>query len=271
MHTQQGYSAIQDIHAMLCQEVGNGPSPPWSTLPSSPVCQVTPALLNILLVAATTSAWASEEEQVYIEGCNLAAVPQCYIGDAPGKSLCTAPDLIKAGRETARLFAGHRVQRAGFVGKFGKPSPLLNGFQEGCKEYGLKLEPENIFFQQAQPSGGTLAAEEVLLLAEKPDAMLFESGLAATGALSAWNKGGIKIPEQLKIVACGSPALLEYLSPSVTAVTFPVEAMAEDALTALLSSIGGNRIQMHKTYEPEFVFRESCGPFPGKKAYRIFI
>lgn len=212
----------------------------------------------------------SEEEQLYVDGCGL-TLPQCFIGNKTGRSGSAVPDLFKAGRETARLFSAHKATRASFIGKPGKGTALLSGFKDGCREYGLQLLPEHIFERQASPIGGSLAAEEIAALSERPDAVLFESDLAAIGALSVFARYGITIPGELKLVACGSHALLEYLTPSVSVVTFPIEEMAEDALSSLVSAVHGGKERIHKLYEPEFIFRESCGAFPGKKAYRIFV
>ncbi len=211
-----------------------------------------------------------EADFSYIEQLNL-KLPICYIGSPSGKNVSMLPDYINAGKEVARLFAAYKLSHVAFVGWKGEGSYLLNGFSKGCGEYGLQFAANDVFQHPSSPLGGARAAEDILLRDEIPQAILFESDKAVIGAMGVFQKRGLRIPENLKIVACGNNPLLEYLPPSITALTFPMRVMVEDALLAAVAAIGGKRRQSSKLYAPEFIFRESCGAFPGKKAYRIFI
>ena len=211
----------------------------------------------------------TEEDRVFIERSDI-EIPICCVGWESKRHSSIALDIFTAGRDTAALFAAHKLERVAFVGDVEEDVSLLNGFAQGCKENKMEFDSDLVFACGPRAFEGERIAEIVLASARRPEGLLFASDEAAIGALQAFHRRNVDIPGRIKIVAKGTVALAEYTIPSLSVITSPMDALFKEGM-ALLEKQLKSKTVVHSSKPMDFVYRQSCEAAPNKKAYRIFI
>jgi LacI family transcriptional regulator len=109
--------------------------------------------------------------------------------------------------------------------------------------------------------GGAQATEHLLSCRPRPTGLTTASVGQAAGALHAASKLGFRVPEDLSIVSCVDTPLVEFLGPSITAVSFPYAEMGAVAVDALIEQLlGGEPRDALVAAKPEMIVRASTGP-----------
>ncbi len=103
--------------------------------------------------------------------------------------------------------------------------------------------------------GGYAAGQELMAAAERPTAVFASSDLQAVGVLRAVREAGLRVPEDVAIVAFDGTAEAEYCWPPLTVVRQPVERMAAEVVRQLVEGTVGRPT----AYPTELVVRKSCG------------
>ena len=104
------------------------------------------------------------------------------------------------------------------------------------------------------------AANRLLAGEPRPTALLVANNLMTIGALRAVRTAGLRIPDQLALVAVDDPPWAELIDPPLTTLAQPVRTLAEAAMQLVLERIEGNRLEATRTVMPfELRIRESCG------------
>lgn len=79
------------------------------------------------------------------------------------------------------------------------------------------------------------------ILKLQPTAIVIGSSELTIGGLKAIREAGLSVPDDISIVGYGDPAWFDLLSPALTAVGLPVEAIADNAANQLFSQIKHRR------------------------------
>ncbi len=112
-------------------------------------------------------------------------------------------------------------------------------------------------------SGGAEAAER--LLESRPDlTALYVSTLAqAVGVLHAVAGLGLRVPEDLSLVAYDDMPLADYLTPPLTTIRMPLAELGAAAVDALVEQLlGAEPEDVVVPGDPEVVVRGSTAPPP---------
>ena len=108
---------------------------------------------------------------------------------------------------------------------------------------------------------GMDAARQILVLpnSERPDAVFAANDMVALGALTAFLRAGIRVPEDIAVVGFDDVAYASQTVVPLTSVRQPAYAMGRAAAMRLLTQIGspGSRAVENQMFEPELVVRES--------------
>jgi LacI family repressor for deo operon, udp, cdd, tsx, nupC, and nupG len=105
--------------------------------------------------------------------------------------------------------------------------------------------------------GGERATAE--LLEQGATALVVANNLMAVGALRAVKRAGLRVPEQLSLVAIDDPPWAELTDPALTTLAQPVRAMAEAAAELLLGRLEGRRKRPKRVvFSFELRHRGSC-------------
>jgi LacI family transcriptional regulator len=84
--------------------------------------------------------------------------------------------------------------------------------------------------------------------------------MMSMGALLALHEAGIRVPEDISLIAVGDPPYLAYAIPPLTTLALPIEEAGRRAAQLLLTWIRGNPPATKQTIvlPYEMRLRESC-------------
>ena len=105
--------------------------------------------------------------------------------------------------------------------------------------------------------GGHATMAGLIATGRTPEALFASSDLQAVGVLRAAHEAGLRVPEDLAVVAFDGTAESEYTHPPLTVVRQPIAAMAETAVALLLRA--PTSPASHEVVSGELVLRASCG------------
>jgi len=138
----------------------------------------------------------------------------------------------------------------------------IAGFVDAYRERGLTPDPRLI---RAEKSAMDYAFSEALGLLSSsaaPTAFLCLGTRILSGVLHALRHAGRSVPDDVSVVSIGDTDLSQLFSPSITSLTWDLEAVGRAAAQMLLKRLDGAI-----AYEPEhvvlttqLVLRESCSP-----------
>lgn len=104
------------------------------------------------------------------------------------------------------------------------------------------------------------AVAEMLRSQQRPTGMVVANNVMTLGTLRALHEAGIRVPDDVGIIAIDDPPWAPFVSPSLTCVAQPIERMAADAMELLLDRVEGRRDQPRRIVQPlELRVRTSCG------------
>ena len=175
----------------------------------------------------------------------------------------------------ARLAVGHLLElgheRIGYIG--GLPGSDVSdrrrsAYRAILTEAGLRPRPGWAVAGGWDPESGHRATAELLRVRPAVTAVLVANAVVATGAVNAVTEAGLRVPEDLSIVAVHDLWFAERLTPPLTVVRLPLAEMGKRAVELLLTDQPGDAAVSEEIVEPapELVVRGSTAPPPaGRK------
>jgi DNA-binding LacI/PurR family transcriptional regulator len=136
---------------------------------------------------------------------------------------------------------------------------LASGFRGRAADRGASraLVAESDFSEQ----GGAYAARALLERRLRPTGLTTASVGQAVGALHAAWQLGLRVPEDVSIVACGDTTLMEFLCPPLTAVRLPYAELGAAAVDGLIEQLlGAEPTDVLVDAAPEVIVRGSTSP-----------
>jgi LacI family transcriptional regulator len=108
---------------------------------------------------------------------------------------------------------------------------------------------------------GYQAAQEILALAERPQAIFAANDLMAIGCMSALMEAGVTVPEQIAVVGFDDITTARYVRPALTTVCVKIADLGRRAVTRLADAIvtPSELPPDTETVPAEVVVRKSCG------------
>lgn len=159
------------------------------------------------------------------------------------------------------LLHGHR--RIAFVG--GPPESTTTqdrqaGFEAALVEHDIPLDRRYLRYGDLRPQGGYQAMRELLLLTERPTAVLIANDLMALGAIKAIRDEGLSIPRDLAVVGFDDTLITSYVDPALSTVAVPMHQLGQEAARTMLGLLRGDEDSPAKTLPTKLVVRRSSGP-----------
>jgi DNA-binding LacI/PurR family transcriptional regulator len=113
----------------------------------------------------------------------------------------------------------------------------VKGYKDACKQYDLPVICERIQFAMESVEKGVLR-----LLAKNPHltAILTSQDMAVTGIIKAVQNRGLRIPEDISIVASAIEQMAELTTPPLTTINSQAEAASFQAAMLLIEQLEGN-------------------------------
>jgi LacI family transcriptional regulator len=136
----------------------------------------------------------------------------------------------------------------------------LLGYRIGLEEAGLPCPPEYLAEADFFLRDGETAMEQLLALDESPDAVFAASDVMAIGAMSAIEKAGLRVPDDIAIVGFDDVPYATLVSPQLTTVRQDAPAQGIAAAEGVLRMIVDPSASPIELVVPvELIVRESSG------------
>lgn len=130
-------------------------------------------------------------------------------------------------------------------------------FQNLCDEYSLNA---SIYLRSNEsPSDfGYRMTIQAMKLVPRPTVLFFSTDISALSGMKALHDLGIRVPEDIEILTCGTDQVLDYMIPSVSSARYAIDEAVEYCINILI-----NRYYKNDTgrkciiFDPSFTYRET--------------
>jgi LacI family transcriptional regulator len=159
---------------------------------------------------------------------------------------------------------GH--ERIGFVGLDADTDTAhrrRQGYLDGLSVAGLAYDPSLERVAPATEPGGRdgIAALFASKADPRPTAVFAASLMSALGVRAGVVAAGLRIPEDVSLIAFNDHPIAEHLAPPLTTVRMPNLTMGREAVHMLLAALDGRPVQdLMVGGAPEIVVRSSTAP-----------
>ena len=173
---------------------------------------------------------------------------------------CVVVDNDLSAKTATEHLLGSGSKRIGFVGG---PNHLeivrqrKHGYLEALRNGGLPIEKELVVCRSLNYEEGRVATRKLLLLDERPDAILAMNDSMAFAAMKEIKSFGLRIPQDVALVGYTDEMHSNYVEPALTAVTHQTYRMGTEACRLLLDDIQGMSVLREVVVPTRLVIRGS--------------
>ncbi len=143
---------------------------------------------------------------------------------------------------------------------FASSQTRLQGWEQARTEHGSQIEKSwQVYCDTNSGEGGYYAMEDLWRAGARPDGIAACNEHVALGVMRFLAEKGVRIPEDVSIVAYEATVLGSHAIPPLTTVDIHKEDMGMIAAKLLLKRIQNpDGPVVHKMVEPDLVIRKSC-------------
>jgi LacI family transcriptional regulator len=142
----------------------------------------------------------------------------------------------------------------------------LAGFRAAMRAAELPVETQFVTEASFEEAAGFRAMERVLEPRARPTAVAVWSLGAAIGALASARRRGLRVPEELSVVAFHDAPLAAYLDPPLTTIRMPLRELGERSVDCLVKLVeGASTPSIVIQTPPLLVLRDSTAPPPRRR------
>lgn len=173
-------------------------------------------------------------------------VPTVIVNDSSAQlSSVTVDNTAGMRMATEHLIAqGHRsIGYLALDGDTERSRSRTDGWRIALQDAGLPVRAEWMIEAGHTAETGEIAAREVLALPERPSAVVVASVMAATGVLAACREQGLRLPQDLSVIAFNDVFFAAQLDPALTVVTSPLAEMGSASVELLLRLLSGGEAE----------------------------
>ena len=136
----------------------------------------------------------------------------------------------------------------------------LKGYRDALAEAGISL-PDPYVVHATDDASGFQAAQRLLALDPRPDAIFGYNDPTAAGAMKAILEAGIAIPGTMKVIGVGNVHYSDLLRVPLSTIDQSSTAIGRQAAEILVKAIGSKRRRPPRTVviDPALIVRESTG------------
>lgn len=146
----------------------------------------------------------------------------------------------------------------------------VRGFKEQCKINGIDITIEmdreishkKISDPVERYEAGSKIAEEMLRGGDMPDGIFAQNDDSARGAIHTFKKHGLKIPDDIAVIAYGHNSNENTEENRLTLINFPMDELAEKTWRLIGSLLNGEIIKTARELCPSRVFFGASCPKP---------
>jgi len=168
---------------------------------------------------------------------------------------------------TYLISLGHR--RIGFI--IGKMNSLysierLEAYKTAFSDRSMEFEKKYIVESDFSKTAGFKLMGNLLDLPEPPSAVICMNDTITPGALHQIHNRGLKIPDEISVLAIGCSDMYELLNPPLTTIQTPVVEIGKTAARILIQTIEtGESDEKNVIIPSDLIIRESTGMLRGRE------
>jgi LacI family transcriptional regulator len=136
------------------------------------------------------------------------------------------------------------------------------GYREALEAHDIQFDPELIASGGFDEEEAFTTIQKMLRNGIEFDAIFAGDDDSAIGAMRALKLAGRVIPDDIAVVGFDDVPFARYLSPALTTVRAPIEAIGREAVRQLVRLMNGEQAEALTLMPTELVIRESCGCGP---------
>lgn len=134
----------------------------------------------------------------------------------------------------------------------------FQAFQLSFKKFGLTYDPKYIVESDFSKTDGFRMMGRLLDLPDPPSAVICINDSVTPGALGQIGTRGLRIPEDISVVAIGSSDLLDLYQPALTTIKISAVQIGQTASEMLIQLIeNGHCPEKHVVIPSELIIRDS--------------
>lgn len=145
---------------------------------------------------------------------------------------------------------------------YGPAHRAQNGFLNACEEFGLI---GHVAYCEPNPESGLRLMEEIVESGPHFSAIAAINDYALGGVYQALAAAGLRVPQDVSVIALADPRWAETLSPRLTSAAHPVAEMGRLSVRLLLDQLAGaDKPPEGHLILPPISLRESTGAAPSQ-------
>ncbi|HEY8346194.1 MAG TPA: LacI family DNA-binding transcriptional regulator [Symbiobacteriaceae bacterium] len=201
----------------------------------------------------------------HVRALERAAAPVVVIGSLPPDVPVdnVAVDSHRGALQAMEHLIGQGFTRIAFINGPSDTVPggsRLRAYREALLNHGLPWDPQLVVSGDFQMAGGYQAAEQLLALPKRPEAVFCANDLMALGAMRRFREAGLQIPQDLAIVGMDDIEHAAIATPALTSVSLCAAERGRLAAQMLFRRLSGEAESLEPqrvTVTPRLVVRES--------------
>lgn len=140
--------------------------------------------------------------------------------------------------------------------------PRVQGFRRALQEQGMVLREDWLFCDGLYAEGGARLAEQFAALKDRPTAICIVNDLVASTFVNEIQRLGVSVPTDVSVVSLDDTPIARYSAVPLSAVSQPVERIAESVVDLLCRRLNGTNdgASSHIIIRGELHVRQSSAP-----------
>lgn len=206
---------------------------------------------------------ALRDDDLAVMGAKLSRLVALNHGFAAIPAQCFTVDHALGGRLAARALLEHGHRAIGILsGPAALPDNLarMDGFIGELAAAGIDTHALWRYEGDFSPAAGWSAAQALLQSGRRCSALFCANDEMAVGALSYFQEAGIRVPQDLSVIAYDDTPSAEYAAPRLTSVSMPWRQMTLNGLNALLNTCYDLQRPVERDFPVSVTMRASLAP-----------
>jgi LacI family transcriptional regulator len=118
----------------------------------------------------------------------------------------------------------------------------LQGYRQALADHSIRFREEYLIIDNLSQEAGSRAAEILLKMHPRPDAVFVANDNCAVGCMMALKQAGIRIPEDIAFVGFNNDPVSKVIEPNLTTINYPGYEMGQVAAHNLINHLNGSSI-----------------------------
>ncbi|HLR32662.1 MAG TPA: substrate-binding domain-containing protein, partial [Fodinibius sp.] len=114
------------------------------------------------------------------------------------------------------------------------------GYKQALKDHGLSYDPELVIINDLQEKDGQGAAEKILRMDPRPDALFVSNDVCAVSCMAHLQQQDIQIPQEIAVAGFNNDPISRFVKPRITTVDYDGQQVGEVVAHNLINHLEGN-------------------------------